>query len=179
MAKRPTKGGGDEPERQPQPEHEPKRPAEQQGGERTRSRRTFRPAVDIYEVENGLMLLADVPGAPPEGVTITLERRVLSIHAQAAEHAPEAYSLVYQEYEVGDFECQFTLSVYRPRFVRHRIDLTQPLPRVKAGSAARRRVSETRVVRSARLCCRSFERPAAPDGALRRCRRCAPRAGSP
>jgi len=110
MAKRPTKGGGDEPERQPQPEHEPKLPAEAQGGERTRSRRTFRPAVDIYEVETGLMLLADVPGATSEGVTITLERRVLSIHAQAAEHAPEGHSLVYQEYEVGDFECQFTLS---------------------------------------------------------------------
>src|SRR3954468_24250269 len=36
--------------------------------------------------------------------------------------------------------------LYRPRFVRHRIDLTQPLPQVKAGAAARRRVSETRVV---------------------------------
>ena len=109
MAKRPTKGGGDAPERQ-QGEPEQKQPAEQQGGERTRSRRTFRPAVDIYEVENGLMLLADVPGATPEGVSITLERRVLSIHAQAAEHAPEGHSLVYQEYEVGDFECQFTLA---------------------------------------------------------------------
>ena len=110
MTKRPTKAGSDEAERQPQPEHEPKRPAEEQGGERTRSRRTFRPAVDIYEVENGLMLLADVPGATPEGVTITLERRVLSIHAQAAEHSPGGHSLVYQEYEVGDFECQFTLA---------------------------------------------------------------------
>ena len=108
MAKR-TKGGGDEPERQ-QDEPEQKRLAEQQGGERTRSPRTFRPSVDIYEVENGLMLLADVPGATPEGMTITLERRVLSIHAQAAEHAPEGYSLVHQEYEVGDFECQFTLA---------------------------------------------------------------------
>ena len=102
----PSQGG----DSRPNPESEPKRPAEQQGGERTRSRRTFRPAVDIYEVENGLMLLADVPGATPEGVAVTLERRVLSIHAQAAEHAPEGHNLVYQEYEVGDFECQFTLA---------------------------------------------------------------------
>ena len=109
MAKR-TKDRSDEPERQ-QDEPEQKRPAEQQGGgERTRSRRTFRPPVDIYEAENGLLLLADLPGATPEGMTITLERRVLTIHAQAAEHAPEGYSLVYQEYEVGDFECQFTLA---------------------------------------------------------------------
>ena len=84
----PSQGG----DSRPAPESEQKRPAEQQGGERTRSRRTFRPAVDIYEVENGLMLLADVPGATPEGVAVTLERRGLSIHAQAAEHAPEGHS---------------------------------------------------------------------------------------
>ena len=109
MVKRTTTSGTDQPERE-QEGPEQKRPAEEQGGERTRSRRTFRPAVDIYEVENGLMLLADVPGATSEGVTVTLERRVLSVHAQAAEHAPEGHSLVHQEYEVGDFECQFTLS---------------------------------------------------------------------
>jgi len=104
-----TKAGDQGPERQPN-EPEQKRPVEQQGGERTRSRPTFRPFVDIYEVENGLVLLADVPGASPEGVTATLEGQSLTIHAQVAEHAPEGYSLVYQEYEVGDYECQFTLS---------------------------------------------------------------------
>lgn len=108
MAKSARDKGEAPAERTDQPE--PKRPAEAQGGERTRSRRTFRPAVDIFEVENGLVLLADVPGARPEGVSVTLERRSLSIHAQATDHAPEGYSLVHQEYEVGDFECQFTLA---------------------------------------------------------------------
>src|SRR3954454_7379213 len=99
MAK-PTQSRGSKPAPEPgQPEQ--KRPAEQPGGEPTRSRRTFRPSVDIYEVENGLMLLADVPGATSEGMTITLERRALTIHAQVDEHAPEGYSLVYQEYEVA------------------------------------------------------------------------------
>src|SRR5919205_1697333 len=87
-----------------------KMPAEQGRGERTRARRTFRPQVDIYETEQGLMLLADVPGAKPEGLEITLERHVLTIRAEVEDHAPEGYSPVYQEYEVGDFECQFTLS---------------------------------------------------------------------
>jgi len=108
MAKQP-RSDKHEPERQ-EDEPEQKRPAEQPGGERTRSRRTFRPSVDIYEVENGLMLLADVPGAAPEGVTITLERRALTIHARVEDDGPAGYSLVYQEYEVGDFECQFALS---------------------------------------------------------------------
>jgi HSP20 family molecular chaperone IbpA len=87
-----------------------KTPADQGRGERTRSRRTFRPQVDIYETENGLMLLADVPGAKPEGLEITLERHVLTIRAEVEDRAPQGYSPVYQEYEVGDFECQFTLS---------------------------------------------------------------------
>ena len=87
-----------------------KMPAEQGPGERTRSRRTFRPRVDIYETEQGLMLLADVPGAKPEGLEITLERHVLTIRAEVENRAPQGYSPVYQEYEVGDFECQFTLS---------------------------------------------------------------------
>jgi len=90
--------------------NEQKTPVEQSQGERTRSRLTFRPRVDIYETESGLMLLADVPGAKPEGLTITLDRRVLSIRAEVEDHAPAGYSPIYQEYQVGDFECEFTLS---------------------------------------------------------------------
>jgi HSP20 family molecular chaperone IbpA len=99
-----------QPAQEPQGQAGQKMPAEQGRGERTRARRTFRPQVDIYETEQGLMLLADVPGAKPEGLEITLERHVLTIRAEVEDHAPEGYSPVYQEYEVGDFECQFTLS---------------------------------------------------------------------
>ena len=112
MAKTPKSASGQqEPALQDTSEpHEQKMPVEQGQGERTRSRLTFRPRVDIYETETGLILLADVPGAKPEGLTITLERRVLSIRAEVEEHAPDSYSPIYQEYQVGDFECEFTLS---------------------------------------------------------------------
>src|SRR5215213_9523158 len=94
---------GSEPQGTTEP-NEQKVPVEQEGGERTRSRLTFRPRVDIYETESGLMLLADVPGAKPEGLTITLDRRVLSVRAEVEEHAPQGYSPIYQEYQVGDFD---------------------------------------------------------------------------
>src|SRR5215213_4601456 len=105
----------EQPKRQVQAEQpdeaEHKQPAgETQGGERTRAGRTFRPRVDIRETDRGLVLLADVPGAKPDGLTITLDRRVLNVHAQVKDYAPEGYSPVYQEYQVGDFECDFTLS---------------------------------------------------------------------
>ena len=119
MARKTQKATGREQEQQgqalqrtaePQDQTEAKMPAEQEGGERTRSRRTFRPRVDIYETEQGLMLLADVPDAKPDGLDITLEQRVLSIRAEVEEHAPEGFSPIYREYEGGDFEAQFTLS---------------------------------------------------------------------
>lgn len=110
MAKKTQSGTGQQnPAEQPDQAGQ-KMPAEQDAAERTRSGRTFRPRVDIYETDRGLMLLADVPGAKPEGLTITLDRRALNVHAKAEDHAPVGYSPIYQEYQIGDFECDFTLS---------------------------------------------------------------------
>ncbi|MET0528119.1 MAG: Hsp20/alpha crystallin family protein [Microvirga sp.] len=140
----PTQSGSGRADLEPeQGNPEQKRPVEQQGGEPTHSRRTFRPSVDIYEIEDGLMLLADVPGATPDGVTITLERRALIVHARVADHAPEGYSLVYQEYEVGDFACEFNLA---GEFDAEKIEagLTDGVLRLSVPKAAQ---AEARVIR--------------------------------
>jgi HSP20 family molecular chaperone IbpA len=93
-----------------QPELEGKLSAEQDAGERTHERPVFVPRVDIYENETGLVVVADLPGVSPESLEVTLEKRVLSIYGRVEEDAPEGYSQAYREYEVGDFERQFTLS---------------------------------------------------------------------
>ena len=117
MAKRePTKAGTKgESKQQPQaalsqPELEGKLSAEQEAGERTHERPAFVPRVDIYETETGLVVVADLPGVSPEGLEVTLEKRVLSIYGRVEDDAPEGYSQAYREYAVGDFERQFTLS---------------------------------------------------------------------
>jgi HSP20 family protein len=110
MAKKTRSATGQQDQAERPNEADQKVPAASEGGERTRSGRTFRPAVDTRETEHGLMLLADVPGAKPEGLTITLDRRALNVHAKVEDHAPEGYSPIYQEYQIGDFECDFTLS---------------------------------------------------------------------
>src|SRR5215210_9392208 len=92
MAKKTQSAAGQQHAAELPDETERKMPAEQGGGERTRSARTFRPRVDIYETEHGLMLLADMPGAKPEGLTITLDRRALNVHAKVEDLAPEGYS---------------------------------------------------------------------------------------
>src|SRR4051812_30245882 len=101
MAKKTQSATGQQAQAEPLDQAEHKLPAGQQGGERTRSGRTFKPRVDIRESERGLVLLADVPGARPDGLTITLDRRALNVHAQVEDHAPQGYSPVYQEYQVG------------------------------------------------------------------------------
>ena len=93
-----------------QPELEGKLSAEQEAGERTHERPAFVPRVDIYETETGLVVVADLPGVSPEGLEVTLERRVLSIFGRVEEDAPKGYSQAHREYAVGDFERQFTLS---------------------------------------------------------------------
>ena len=87
-----------------------KLPADDESGERTRERAVFRAQADIYETDTGLMLVADLPGVSPEGLEITLERRVLTIYGRVEDDAPEGYSPIYREYAVGDFERRFTLS---------------------------------------------------------------------
>src|SRR5690349_23937420 len=116
MAKREAPGAGTKGSKQSQatpasePELEGKLPAEQDAGERTHEKLVFVPRVDIYETETGLVVVADLPGVGPEGLEVTVEQRVLSIYGRVKEDTPEGYSQAYREYDVGDFERQFTLS---------------------------------------------------------------------
>jgi HSP20 family molecular chaperone IbpA len=78
--------------------------------ERTRARLAFVPRVDIYETEDAIAIVADVPGVDEESIDITLENRILSIRGYVEPEWPENYSLAYAEYRVGDFERSFTLA---------------------------------------------------------------------
>jgi HSP20 family molecular chaperone IbpA len=81
-----------------------------QGAERTRTRPVYAPRTDIFETEDGLVLLADMPGVAADGVDVTLERNVLTIRGRTQDSAPPGFSPVYREYEPGDYERVFTLS---------------------------------------------------------------------
>ena len=78
--------------------------------ERTRARRAYIPRVDIYETEDALFMLADMPGVDENSVDITLEKNVLSINGYVEPAQPDNYSLAYAEYGVGDYQRSFTLS---------------------------------------------------------------------
>lgn len=75
-----------------------------------RSARIYRPLTDIVETDDGVSLMLEVPGASPDGVDISLERRVLSIRATVRPTRPEDAGPGYAEYGEGDYERAFTLS---------------------------------------------------------------------
>ena len=80
------------------------------GVERTRDQKVFIPRADIYETNDALVVVADMPGVDEKSVDITLEKNVLTITGTVDFAQPDNYSLGYAEYEVGDYERSFTLS---------------------------------------------------------------------
>lgn len=85
-------------------------PQTQVGSDRNAPRPVFVPPADIYETTDSLMVMCEMPGVGPDGVDITLERRVLTIRARPANQQHAGYQRVYTEYADGDYERVFTLS---------------------------------------------------------------------
>jgi HSP20 family protein len=78
--------------------------------ERTRDVRCFMPRADIYEQDEQIVIVADVPGADQDSIEITLEKSILTINAYIDPLSPEGYSLTFAEYEIGDYQRSFRLS---------------------------------------------------------------------
>jgi len=69
----------------------------------------FTPAVDIFETEKEITMLADMPGVKADDLTIDLRENTLTLSADIApvDNAGEQDILV--EYESGKYYRQFTL----------------------------------------------------------------------
>jgi HSP20 family molecular chaperone IbpA len=78
--------------------------------ERIRNVKTFVPRVDIYENKDALFLIADMPGVDEKTVDIELEKNVLKICGCVENGRIPDATLMYSEYEIGDYERVFTLS---------------------------------------------------------------------
>jgi len=81
-----------------------------EGAERTRECQCFVPRADIYEVDDQLVIVMDVPGADENSIDIMLEKNILNVTANIEPAAPEGYGLAYAEYEIGDYQRSFKLS---------------------------------------------------------------------
>lgn len=85
----------------------PEEQAVQPEGTRTRER-YIAPPVDIYEVTEGLVVMADVPGVTQEQLEVRVDNHVLTIRGQIADSAVS--DSAYREYELVSYFRQFELS---------------------------------------------------------------------
>ena len=79
-------------------------------GERTKPGPVFVPAVDIFESETEITLLADMPGVSSENVSIDLHENQLTLAGEVEPLISEKEGYLLQEFETGTFHRQFTLS---------------------------------------------------------------------
>ena len=74
-----------------------------------RSTWTYRPNVDIHETPDAVVLVADVPGAEPGGIDVSLEGGILTIQAEVAPRSHGRAHSIAHEYGVGSFHRRFEI----------------------------------------------------------------------
>lgn len=70
--------------------------------------RSVTPPVDIYEMPEGLVVIADVPGVTHDHFDVHVDNHILTIRGQAAHGLPGEPT--YREYELANYFRQFELS---------------------------------------------------------------------
>ena len=74
------------------------------------ARTFFLPPIDIYETDEGLVLLADLPGVSLDSLELQVQDNRLTLFGRVKPPVPETAQLRYGEYGVGDFLRSFILS---------------------------------------------------------------------
>jgi len=70
----------------------------------------YTPAVDIFETEDRISVLADMPGVKAKDLKIDLRDNVLTLSGRVDASSPEKEATVLCEFESGTYFRQFTLS---------------------------------------------------------------------
>jgi HSP20 family molecular chaperone IbpA len=78
--------------------------------EQTRPGLVFTPAVDIFETDKEITLLADMPGVKAGDLDIDLHDNVLTLNAEVQAPEGDGELDVIREYRTGKYYRQFTLS---------------------------------------------------------------------
>jgi len=68
------------------------------------------PAVNLYEREHEVVIVADMPGVTEKDVDITVEKHVLTITGKSQWQEPQGYELRYREFAPVEFRRVFSLT---------------------------------------------------------------------
>ncbi len=67
------------------------------------------PPVDIYELEDGVVLFADMPGVPKDKIDVEVDKNVLTIRGEIGQVVPKDITPLYVEFNGKAYERAFTL----------------------------------------------------------------------
>jgi len=73
-------------------------------------RYVFNPQIDIFEMPDGLMLRADLPGVTLDTLELQVQNNKLTLFGRVGTVLPSDARLLHQEYHEGDFLRSFILS---------------------------------------------------------------------
>jgi HSP20 family molecular chaperone IbpA len=82
----------------------------QQKQESTIPSRQYMPVTDIFETDQALTLILEMPGVRKESVDVQVENDVLTISGRIDFSNYEGLQPVYTEYNVGDYARSFQIS---------------------------------------------------------------------
>lgn len=83
--------------------------AAQLSGEQTKNELYFAPHVDIYETDQEVIVIADMPGVVTDDLDLSLEDNILTIQGRRLPPAPSG-RLILEEYETGHYLRRFTVA---------------------------------------------------------------------
>jgi HSP20 family protein len=78
--------------------------------EKTVPSRYFVPTTDIFETEDALNVVMEIPGVAKPDVDVNIENDILRVEARIDHSKYEGLEPLYTEYNVGHFTRSFTLS---------------------------------------------------------------------
>jgi len=87
--------------------------------EKTIPARYYVPTTDIFETEDALIVVMELPGVEKQAIDVNVENDVLRVDARIDFAKYEGFEPLYTEYNVGHFARSFTLS---NRIDRQQID---------------------------------------------------------
>jgi HSP20 family protein len=78
--------------------------------EQTRPMRAFLPTADIFETEDALTVVLEMPGVDRDNIDVNVENGVLMIEGRIDFSKYEGLQPVYSEYNIGPFRRSFRIS---------------------------------------------------------------------
>ena len=111
--------------------------------EKTVPARYYVPNTDIFETDDALMVVMEIPGVEKKDIDVHLENDVLRVEGRVDVGKYEGLEPIYTEYNVGHFARAFTLSnkIDRQQIDAQLQDGVLRLTLKKAAEAAPRRIA--------------------------------------